>query len=130
MDDLCSYAYEACRQSVTIDTIHEWLEFIDGIPSQHSSNRTATADHFTSTSVYGFFAQRLRDDVFTFLVVTLPAQLNINQHHGTNGTVSSSGDPTSPSGRETLLHIFSRVPFDLFKASIESSTFQIGTYPP
>jgi hypothetical protein len=128
MDDLCRYAYEACRQSLTVGTINEWLEFIDMVPLHSLSNGTASPDRpgLTTTSVYGFYAQRLRDDVFEFLVVTLPVLLNVHQAP-TNGAVSPSTESAPSRGRETLLQIFSRVPFDLFKAAIESPTFQIGT---
>jgi hypothetical protein len=69
--------------------------------------------------------------VLEYLVVTLPAALNILQRGPANGTVSPSPEPHSPSsqhgsGRDTLLDIFSRVPFDLFKAAVESPAFQIG----
>jgi len=128
MDDLCRYAYEACRQSLTVGTINEWLEFIDMVPLHSLSNGTASPDRpgLTTTSVYGFYAQRLRDDVFEFLVVTLPVLLNVHQAP-TNGAVSPSTESAPSRGRETLLQIFSRVPFDLFKAAIESPTFQIGS---
>jgi len=129
MDDLCRVAYEACRQSITVSTIDEWLDFIDNVPLHSSSNGTATPDRSvqTPTSVYGFYAQRLRDDVFEFLVVTLPVLLNVYQAPSVNGAVSPSVESAPSSGRETLLQIFSRVPFDLFKAAIESATFQIGS---
>ena len=29
MNDLCTYAYDVCRQSITADTIQEWVEWID-----------------------------------------------------------------------------------------------------
>ena len=136
--DLCEYAYEACRQSITQSTISEWLEFVESVsysPSQNgSASPTVNAQSITSTtSVFGPYAQRLRHDVLEYLVVTLPAALNVHQRGPANGTVSPS--PESPSsssqhssGRETLLDIFSRVPFDLFKAAVESPTFQIGKY--
>lgn len=137
MQDLCDYAYEACRESITQTTINEWLEFVESVsytPTQNgSSSPSMNVQAITSTtSVFGPYGQRLRHDVLEYLVVTLPAALNI--HHGpTNGTVSPSpGSPSQSSqhntGRDTLLNIFSRVPFDLFKTAIESPTFQIGKW--
>jgi hypothetical protein len=115
MDELCGYAYDACRQSINVETINEWLEFIDTIPSSPDGSLTP---ELSLTSVFGHFAQRLRDDVFHFLVVTLPNALEIN---------SSESDPSQGhSGRDTLLRVFSLVPFDMFKSAVESRAFEIG----
>ncbi|KAF4614602.1 hypothetical protein D9613_003160 [Agrocybe pediades] len=114
MEDLCQYAYNVCRQSMSIDTIGAWLEFVDSIPSP--SDGSATPD-IASTSVFGQYAQRLKDDVFHFLVVTLPEVLEVQR---------GGLDPSS-SGRDVLLQIFSRVPFEMFKSAIESPTFAIGS---
>ncbi|KAH7910645.1 hypothetical protein BJ138DRAFT_78103 [Hygrophoropsis aurantiaca] len=118
MNDLCGYSYEACRQSINVETITEWLEFIDTIPSSPDGSPS----HVPMTSVFGKYAQRLRDDVFHFLVVTLPTVLEVNS------PASSESSPSQGSGgRDTLLGVFSLVPFDLFKAAVESPTFQIGS---
>ena len=136
MQDLCEYAYEACRESITQTNINEWLEFVESVnynPSQNgSASPSVNAQSITSTTgVFGPYAQRLRHDVLEYLVVTLPAALNIHQRGPANGPVSPSPGSPSPSsqdnsGRDALLDIFSRVPFDLFKAAVESPTFQIG----
>ena len=136
MQDLCEYAYEACRESITQRNINEWLEFVESVsytPSQNGSGSpSANVQSITSsTSVFGPYAQRLRHDVLEYLVVTLPAALNIHQRGPANGPVSPSPESPTPSsqdssGRDALLDIFSRVPFDLFKAAVESPTFQIG----
>ncbi|KAJ7109231.1 hypothetical protein C8R44DRAFT_280165 [Mycena epipterygia] len=116
MDELCTYSYDACRRSISVDTISEWLQFIDTIPSP--SDDTTTPD-LTQTSIFGPYGPRLRDDVFNFLIVTLPQSLDLHP------------DPSSPksgvNGRDMLLQIFSRVPFDLFKTAMESQTFEIGS---
>ncbi|KAJ7940792.1 hypothetical protein B0H13DRAFT_1697897 [Mycena leptocephala] len=117
MDELCTYSYDACRRSISVDTIGEWLQFIDTIPSP--SDGTSTAD-LTQTSIFGLYGQRLRDDVFNFLVVTLPQSLDIQSD-------SSSSKP-GVNGRDMLLQIFCRVPFDLFKTAMESPTFEIGSH--
>lgn len=131
MDDLCSYAYQACRDAITPETISEWIEFVDTLPAPSgsangggSSSPDGTASPASASTpgpqtqtIYGPYAQRLRGDVFHFLVVTLPTMLDV---HG--GTAGASGD-----GRETLVRVFSRVPFDLFKNAMESPTFQIGS---
>jgi len=119
MEDLCGYAYGACRQSISLETITEWLEFIDSIPLSPDGSLTPQTP---LTSVFGEYARRLREDVFHFLVVTLPNALEIYSSAG-----SESGSPQEHSGRDTLLQIFSLVPFDMFKAAVESPTFQIGS---
>ena len=136
MQDLCEYAYEVCRQSITQTTISEWLEFVEMVscaPSQNgSASPSVNMQSITSvTNVFGPYAQRLRHDVLEYLVVTLPTALNVQQRAPANGSVSPSPEsPSSPSqygsGRDVLLDIFSRVPFDLFKTAVESPTFQIG----
>ncbi|KAJ7343628.1 hypothetical protein DFH08DRAFT_873250 [Mycena albidolilacea] len=114
MDELCSYSYDACRRSISVDTIGEWLSFIDTIPPP--SDGTTTPD-LTQTSIFGPYGQRLRDDVFNFLVVTLPQSLDIHPDSSKAGG----------NGRDMLLQIFSRVPFDLFKTAMESPAFEIGS---
>jgi len=128
MDDFCNYAYEICRQSITIDNVVNWLEFVDAMPAPSDGTSTPIEQHQLPprTAVFGPYAQRLKDDVFNFLVVTLPQMLNV----GGQATPSSphpDGYPPSDAGRDTLLQVFARVPFDLFKAAVESPTFQIGS---
>ena len=117
MDDLCEYTYDTCRQSINLDTINDWLSFIDGIPGSDGS----LSPEQTLTSVFGQYARRLRDDVFHFLVATLPNLLGVNP-----SAVSESGLSQGKAGRETMLQIFSLVPFDMFKAAVESPDFEIG----
>ncbi|KIJ68937.1 hypothetical protein HYDPIDRAFT_105469 [Hydnomerulius pinastri MD-312] len=119
MEDLCGYAYEACRRSISVETITEWLEFIDSIPL--SSDGSLTPEQ-PLTPVFGQYARRLREDVFHFLVVALPNALEVY-----SPAVSESGSSQGHAGRDTLLQIFSLVPFDMFKAAVESPTFQIGS---
>lgn len=100
---------------MSVETIGDWVDFIDALPS--STDGSTTPD-LPSTSIFGQYAQRLRDDVFHFLVVTLPEVLDVQR----TPQESSSG----PSGRDILLQIFSRVPFEMFKSAVESPTFMIG----
>ncbi len=127
MPDLCSYAYDVCRQSISLENISEWLEFVDAIPSPSDGSSTPVEPHqlpSPRTAVFGPYAERLREDILHFLVVVLPRSLNVN-------SVSSPATPQSESqpsdaGRDTLLQVFARVPFDLFKTAIESPAFDIG----
>lgn len=94
------------------------MEFVDTIPM--SSDGSSIPD-LPRTSVFGLYAQRLRDDVFHFLVVSLPQILQIEAQGDPAQT-----QPHEPNGRDVLLQIFSRVPFEMFKAAVESPTFPIG----
>jgi hypothetical protein len=123
MEDLCAFAYHTCRQSITIDTITEWLDVVDVVPPH--ADGTVTPD-LPPTSVFGQYAQRLREDVFQFLVVTLPNVLEVRPESSLSPDQSIS--QASASGREKLLQIYSLVPFDLFKAAVESSAFNIGMF--
>ncbi|KAF8631430.1 hypothetical protein AX17_005107 [Amanita inopinata Kibby_2008] len=114
MDDLCQFAYETCRRSITVDNIGEWLEFVNSIPSPVDG---ATTPDRSTSSVFGLYAQRLREDVFHFLVVTLPELLEIQKPQASSGTT----------GRDILLQIYARVPFEMFKGAVESPIFQIGS---
>nr|WKW83171.1 NPR4 [Flammulina filiformis] len=116
MEDLCQYAYEECRRSISLHTINSWLVFVDSLPAS-SSDGTATPVVPTNT-VFGQYAQKLRDDVFHFLVVTLPEILEVHSPQDTSST---------PSGRQVLLQIFAQVPFEMFKSAVESSIFNIGS---
>ncbi|KAL5529114.1 hypothetical protein ACEPAG_5088 [Sanghuangporus baumii] len=111
MEELCSYAYQACRESISVDTINEWVDFVDSLSPSDGSATPSEVQH--RPNILGPYADQLRSDVFNFLVVTLPSVLDV---HSTTGN-----------GRDTLLGIFSRLGFDLFKSAIESPMFQIGT---
>lgn len=131
MEDLCGYAYELCRQAINIENIGEWLEFAEAVlPSSDGSSTPIEPNQLQAqpsrTAVFGPYAQRLRNDVFHFLVVGLPSILNVG---GLSTPATPQADANAPSdaGRDTLLQIYARVPFDLFKTAVESPTFQIGT---
>ncbi|KAL6307925.1 hypothetical protein BKA93DRAFT_815618 [Sparassis latifolia] len=128
MDELCNYAYEVCRQSISMENISEWLEFVDSIPPSSDGTSTPVDPHQlppSRTAIFGSYAARLKGDVFHYLVATLPNMLNVG---GQATPVSPHPDGQhSDAGRDTLLQVYSRVPFDLFKAAVESPKFQIGS---
>lgn len=143
MSDLCEYAYEVLRQSLSLDTLEPWLEFVgagigasNGPPGSTPGSGAATPVSpttplpSTAPSVFGVYADRMREDLFHFLVVHLPATLGVS-------SPPSNGAPPTPTsaheadagGREALVQVFSRVPFELFKSATESPAFQIGEAP-
>lgn len=99
-----------------MDTIGAWVEFIDSMPSTDGS----TTPDLPKTSIFGQYAQSLKDEVFHFLVDTLPEVLEVQQPP----LESSSG----PHGRDILLQIYSSVPFEMFKTAVESPDFRVGMY--
>jgi len=121
MDELCQYAYEVCRRSLVVETIGSWLEFLEATRPAHPGSGSVTlvsdAPPAPAPSVFGQYAQRLRDDVFHFLVVTLPEVLEVRQ---------PQADAAGRTGRDVLLQVYAQVPFEMFKAAIESPTFSIG----
>lgn len=129
MDDLCNYAYEVCRQSISLESLPSWLEFVDSVPTPTDGSSTPIIEQHQSprTAVFGPYAQRLRDDVFNFLVVTLPNLVNFGGQATPTTPLPEGASSHADAGRETLLQVFARVPFDLFKAAVESPTFQLGS---
>ena len=127
MPDLCNYAYDVCRQSISLENISEWLEFVDSLPTPSDGSNTPVEPHqlpSSRTAVFGPYAERLREDNLRFLVVVLPRTLNVNSI--SSPATPQSESPPSDAGRDTLLQVFARVPFDLFKTAIESPVFEIG----
>ena len=108
MDELCNLAYQQCRESITIETIQEWIEFVEALPGSSDGTQTP-AETMPRQTILGPYATQLRSDVLNFLVSTLP------KHCGNNAA-----------GRTAMLNIFARVPFELFKFTIESPAFEIG----
>lgn len=123
MDDLCNYAYDVCRQAINLDTIASWLALVDTIPPDGAETPEAPP---RPPSIFGSYAQRFRSDVLQFLIVTLPASLDSGDLLAPSRSDPASL-PSTPSGRDTLLRVFSQTPFDIFKEAVESPAFQIGS---
>lgn len=118
LHDLCGYAYESCRASISVETIDEWLRFVETIPAPPEEGGPTDVP----TSVFGPYAAQLRADVFQFLVVTLPQTVQAFP-------ASDGGTPTSngrPSGWDNLLHVYARIPFDMFKHAVEAPELPVG----
>lgn len=190
LPDLCAYAYETCRDSISIETIQEWLRFIETVPpppeetgnnnnnnnnnSSSNSNSNSNSNNTTGpttdinrhqpipTSLFGPYAAQLRADILHFLISTLPHALQAftaaqppsspslsssssvtatvtpfgsadsQQTHALNGKSSTSASSPSSSsqsanGLQTLLQIYSHVPFEMFKQAVESPELPIGS---
>jgi hypothetical protein len=119
MDDLCQYTYEVCRRSLSVENIGSWLQFVESGP-QPSANGAASPN--AVPTVFGHYAQRLREDVFHFLVVTLPEVLEVRQQNPQPDAASGT------TGRDVLLQVYAQVPFETFKTAVESPTFNIGSF--
>ena len=118
MDELANYTYQLALSSVSVETVMEWLDFLDSLPADTESHGT----------VFGPYARQMREDIFQFLVVSLPLSLE---------AFTSGESPASPvagavkpagaeaSGQEALLQVYARLPFDLFKRAMESQQFPL-----
>ena len=117
VNDLCERAYHVCKDSIRVDSIEDWLKWVDDHSSpfrSHSPSSSAvstprspspqSAQEVPVASIYGPYAQMLRDDVLEFLTVSLPSILLADSE---TSKTEMSGDAT-----EALLRVFSRVPFD------------------
>ncbi|KIJ43957.1 hypothetical protein M422DRAFT_228554 [Sphaerobolus stellatus SS14] len=118
LPDLCSYAYDVCRNSISVETVDDWLRFVERIPPPPEEGGPIDVP----TSVFGPYAGQLRADVLHFLVTTLP--------HNLQSFETVEGAPHTLNGRtqgfDNLLHIYARVPFDMFKQAVESPELPIG----
>jgi len=118
MEALCDHAYQICRSSISVDTIEEWIPFVESLDSATTPSENGSAPDLTPSSVYGPFAKRLRDDVFAF-TIGLPELLQAFHPQA----APSAENP----GLETLLRVYSCLPFDFFKHAIESPSFPIAS---
>jgi len=113
MDELSNYAYQICLQSMSVETVMEWLDFIETIPTSDD----ATVPELPT--VFGPYGKRLREDVFHFLAIALPTSLGAFPGSETRGT------HVDAAGHDALLHIYSRLPFEFFKRALESTQFPL-----
>lgn len=120
MDELSNYAYQLCLQSLSPDTILDWLNFLESIPA------TDAQGHPDPSTVFGPYAKQLRQDILNFLTVSLPLTLSAFPP-GELSPISPSGITTNDStpGQEDLLRVYARLPFDLFKRALESPQFPL-----
>ncbi|KAF8579497.1 hypothetical protein K439DRAFT_1359537, partial [Ramaria rubella] len=118
LPDLCAHAYERCRTSISVETIDEWLRFVETIPAPPEEGGPTDVP----TSVFGPYAAQLRADVFQFLVSTLPQTLQAFP-----SSESAQAPNGRPSGLDNLLHVYARVPFDIFKHAVEAPELPIGS---
>lgn len=119
LHDLCGHAYDRCRGSISVETIDDWLRFVETIPPPPEEGGPTDVP----TSVFGPYAAQLRADVFQFLVTALPQTLHAFPTSEGSNSNNSNGHP---SGLDSLLHIYAQVPFDIFKHAIEAPELPIG----
>lgn len=105
MNDLCTHAYDVCRQSITADTIQEWVDWIDSqephsdqisAPSSRAStpqSQPADGRHMNGSA---FVRPSVGEDGMSFgtaptLVATGPIQVGVNMQKS-HGTTSHAGN--------------------------------------
>ncbi|KZV85125.1 hypothetical protein EXIGLDRAFT_682137 [Exidia glandulosa HHB12029] len=120
MEELANYAYQLCLQSLSVDTVMDWLDFLESLPATDAQGQP------DPPTVFGPYAKQLREDVLNFLIVSLPLSLSaFSSGEGTPiSPVGVSANDISP-GQEALLHVYTRLPFDLFKRALESPQFPL-----
>lgn len=105
-------------------------------PSPLSSAGQQQDRQIVAPSIFGPYAQLLRDDVLEFLIVALPAILMTDSNTTTSTLTTSNGHQNggesvkseiNGEALEALLRVFSRVSFDVFKTAMESPKFFIGS---
>lgn len=104
MDDLCNQAYHVARQSIGVDTISDWVDYVENLPRTDDTT-SAPLGLSLQSSILGPFATALRDEVFNFLIVRLPSELDLQ------------GDE----GRSVLLNVFAQLGECLQPSFVKSS---------
>lgn len=137
MDDLCMAAYEICRDTISTETIQDWLHLLDGYRPSPSPSSPATSNPGTPVAevnghgpmgILGTYGKRLREDVFSFLVVTLPVSLQAFPTHSQRAAPAAVDGAMAESGLDALLRIYAMLPFDVFKHAVESPAFPVGEW--
>lgn len=121
MDELSNHAYQLCLQSLSVDSVMDWLDFLDTLPPTDAQGQPDIP------TVFGPYAKQLREDVLNFLTVSLPLSLSAFSP-GEMSPISPTGvvTPNDPAaGQEALLRVYCRLPFDLFKRALESPQFPL-----
>lgn len=122
LQDLCTYAYETCRNAISLETIDDWLRFVETLPQPPEEGGPADVP----ASIFGPYAAQLRGDILQFLVTTLPRNLQAFQTiDGATHTLNGRS-----AGFDALLHVYTRVPFDMFKQAVESPELPVGKMTP
>jgi len=139
MDDLCIAAYETCKERIALENIADWILFLQLPTSPSLSSSPASPMSPVSslpgtpviddsvpgpTSVLGPYAKRLRDDVFAFLVTTLPQTLQAFPSTAQRSASAAAVD--GESGYDVLLRVYTLLPFDIFKHAVESPALPVG----
>lgn len=107
MPELVHHAYEVCSETLSASNIGEFVQWLH---PQRIDNYGG--ESWKESSPYGEYSDRLRADVLTFLLHSLPAQLAVEPQ----GPLPS--DPR-------LLAAYVPLPFELFKHCVESPELPI-----
>ena len=82
MDDLANQAYLIALQSIDATTVIDWVNFVESLPRSDGTRTPSQAQQ--RPSVLGAYAPALREAVFNFLILRLPAELNLESDEGRN----------------------------------------------
>lgn len=139
MDDLCQRAYEICKESISLDNIPEWIAFLSPSPPTPSVPSTPLSSVPSTPllesrsfvpggplAVLGSYASRLYEDVLNFLTATLPLTLQAFAIRPPATLPQDGTNPPAESGYDQLLRVYTMLPFEIFKAAVESSVLPVG----
>ncbi|KAF8298171.1 hypothetical protein DL93DRAFT_2091395 [Clavulina sp. PMI_390] len=86
MDALCAHAYDVCKNSISIDTLDDWLEFLQQLPLPSSSSDTASVSGSNSGTATpnGGLASPSPSTVTAPVPLPLPAHLQYGSSGGTS----------------------------------------------
>lgn len=126
MPELVQHAYSVASESISATNVIDYVHWLDAGSRRPAANGFAFGSVGApapapssgvwadpATAPYGEWSARLRSDVLTFLIRTLPAQL-----HASGGEGSLATDAR-------LLAAYVPLPFDLFKHCVEAPELPI-----
>ncbi|KZT44112.1 hypothetical protein SISSUDRAFT_334510 [Sistotremastrum suecicum HHB10207 ss-3] len=121
MNELCVQAYEMCQQSISAETIDDWIQFADKRAHLASTQGEIIPNSFDD------YANRLRAHVMQFIIVDLPSHLHAFSGEASSPGATGANGSMPADGMEILLNVYSRIPFDIFKAAVESPALAVGS---
>ncbi|KAL1409555.1 hypothetical protein Q8F55_003540 [Vanrija albida] len=126
MPELVQHAYSVASESISASNVVDYVHWLDAGSRRPAANGFAFGSVGApapappsgvwadpATAPYGEWSARLRSDVLTFLIRTLPAQLHASGGEGTLATDAR------------LLAAYAPLPFDLFKHCVEAPELPI-----
>ncbi|EJU05349.1 hypothetical protein DACRYDRAFT_103838 [Dacryopinax primogenitus] len=128
MEDMAAHAYAVCKSGISLETLPTWMQFVSSISnddidakgSLSCREKNRSSEH---RSILGDYGERLKDDVMHYFIAVLPIELGTFEPRATVASPNTStpaASPGRPSGYNVYLHLYTSLPFTIFKLCIES----------